>query len=240
MMYIKLTRLDGSPIWLNSAFIVTIEPRKGGGSIVVPIGDGLDYDVREPVEQVLEMLESAPEPKVVPVPAPSMLTPTPDDVSPEAEGAASAPEPKTVEPAAKRTSRGRAKKTAADGESVTKAVHRKTRTKKVDAGASAIESAPAPTESSETVESSEPPDAKPSPAEPAVGSSSAELEADLPPAVEFSAEQVERLRKMAPKSMRKLLNTLTSHFKVSNPDSVVASLREMGVVEVEQEHIVWK
>ena len=46
--FVRLTRLDGSPIWLNASFVVTVEPRKGGGSVVVPIGDGLDYDVKEP------------------------------------------------------------------------------------------------------------------------------------------------------------------------------------------------
>ena len=59
-MFIKLTRLDNSPIWLNASFVVTVEPRKGGGAIVVPIGDGLDYDVREPAEVVLSLLAGAP------------------------------------------------------------------------------------------------------------------------------------------------------------------------------------
>ena len=54
-MYIKLTRLDNTPIWINASFVVTIEPRKGGGSVVVPIGDGLDYDVKETPEAVLSL-----------------------------------------------------------------------------------------------------------------------------------------------------------------------------------------
>jgi len=92
-MFIKLTRFDNRPIWLNASFIVTVEPRKDGvGSVVVPIGDGFDYDVRESVAEILEKLEGAPAATVVPVPAPDCLTKAPADVSPE-------PEPKRERPA---------------------------------------------------------------------------------------------------------------------------------------------
>ena len=85
-MYIKLTRFDNRPVWLNAAFVVTVEPRRdGSGSVVVPIGDGLDYDVRESPEEVLRMLEGCPAPQVVPVPVSDCLTKTPADVSPEPE-----------------------------------------------------------------------------------------------------------------------------------------------------------
>lgn len=85
-MYIKLTRFDNRPVWLNAAFVVTVEPRRdGSGSVVVPIGDGLDYDVRESPEEVLRLLDGCPAPQVVPVPASDCLTKTPVDVSPEPE-----------------------------------------------------------------------------------------------------------------------------------------------------------
>ena len=64
-MYIKLTKLDNAPIWLNAAFIVTIERGRNGGAVVVPVGDGLDYDVRESPEAVLAMLDGAPAAAVV-------------------------------------------------------------------------------------------------------------------------------------------------------------------------------
>ena len=51
-MFIRLTRLDSTPIWINASFVVTVEPRRGGGSIGVPIGDGLAYDVKESPEAV--------------------------------------------------------------------------------------------------------------------------------------------------------------------------------------------
>ena len=85
-MYIKLTRFDNRPVWLNAAFVVTVEPRRdGSGAVVVPIGDGLDYDVRESPEEVLRMLEGCPAPQVVPVPVSDCLTKTPADISPEPE-----------------------------------------------------------------------------------------------------------------------------------------------------------
>lgn len=122
-MYIKLTRIDGSPIWLNASFIVTIEPTKNGGSIVVPIGDGLDYEVKESAEAVLDLLKEAPCAPVVPVPPPKSLAPTSNDVAPgnlEAneiahEHKASAPKKATKAPARTRktASAASAKKTKA-------------------------------------------------------------------------------------------------------------------------------
>ena len=92
MRFIKLTRFDNKPVWLNASFVVTVEPRRDGvGSVVVPIGDGLDYDVREAPEEVLKMLADEPVPAVVPVPVSDGLAPTPGDVSPE-------PEPHREEP----------------------------------------------------------------------------------------------------------------------------------------------
>ena len=120
-MFIKLTRLDNSPIWLNAAFIVTVEPRKGGsGAVVVPIGDGLDYDVRESPDDVLRMLGDAPVPTVVPVPVSDCLTKTPDDVSPESETlpepeppAEPKPAPPPEPPAEKKPTKKRTRKTDA-------------------------------------------------------------------------------------------------------------------------------
>ena len=84
-MYIKLTRMNGRPIWLNASFVVTVEPTRIGGAIVVPIGDGLDFEVRESPETVLALLADAPAPTVVPVRPPRALAPQPEDVSPEEE-----------------------------------------------------------------------------------------------------------------------------------------------------------
>jgi len=190
-MYIKLTRLDNSPIWINAAFVVTVEPRKGGGSVVVPIGDGLDYDVRETTDQVLAMLGDAPASAVVPVPAPKMLAPMPEDVSPDTESLKD--EPPTEKPAEepKPAKRTRRTKKAAESEVEVKPV-RKTRAKAKK------------------------------------------------PAVDFPDDQIERLKKMMPGSMRKLLNTLATQFKTTDAEAVVAFLQERGTIEVEREHVIWK
>ena len=72
-MFIKLTRLNGAPIWINGAYVVTVEKGRQVGSVVVPIGDGLDYDVKETPEQILEMIDGKV-PAVVPVPSSDALT----------------------------------------------------------------------------------------------------------------------------------------------------------------------
>lgn len=180
-MFVKLTRLDGQPIWINASFLVTVEPRKQGGSTVVPIGDGLDYDVRESPEAVLALAAGAPVPTVVPVPTSDALTKTPDDVSPEPER--SAPEPV---------------REAAPAEPPRKVA--RPRTRKAAKKAAAV---PAET-------------------------------------VDFSDEQVERLRKMAPRSAKRLLNALSTQFKVASPESVVQQLVARGVLALEQDHVSWK
>ena len=112
-MYIKLTRMNGRPIWLNASFVVTVEPTPIGGAIVVPIGDGLDYEVRETPETVLALLAGAPVPTVVPVRPPRALAPRPEDVSPEDERP-SDPEPEQPMDEAKPTKRGRRRKKNAE------------------------------------------------------------------------------------------------------------------------------
>ena len=112
-MYIKLTRMNGRPIWLNASFVVTVEPTPIGGAIVVPIGDGLDYEVRETPETVLALLSGAPTPTVVPVRPPRALAPQPEDVSPEDERP-SDPEPEKPMDEAKPAKGGRRRKKNAE------------------------------------------------------------------------------------------------------------------------------
>lgn len=200
-MYIKLTRLDSTPIWINASFIVTVEPRKGGGSIVVPIGDGLDYDVKEPVESVLALLGDAPAPAVVPVPPPPGLAPKTLGVAPEAVPDSATPAPDAPDTAtaapAKKTVRTRVKTKAEEPE---------------DAAAD---------------------DAKPAkkPRAPRKAKK---------PTLELSEDEVARLRKLAPGSVRKLQNTLVSQFRTANPDETVAALAAHGILETDRDHIIWK
>ena len=181
-MFIKLTRFDNRPVWLNAAFIVTVEPRRdGNGAVVVPIGDGLDYDVRETPEEVLRMLDGCPAPKVVPVPVSDCLTKTPDDVSPE-------PEPQKEEPPAPPpTEEKPAKKTA-----------------RVRKPAVAKKAKPA-----------------------------------KKPTLELSDDEVARLGKLAPKSVAKLKNTLSTQFRVADVSETVAALESKGVIKLDGNHVNW-
>ena len=61
-MFIKLTKTDGTPVWLNPEFIVRIEPWKKG-SAVAAAGDG-DFEVLEDPRAILALAGGTP---VVPV-----------------------------------------------------------------------------------------------------------------------------------------------------------------------------
>ena len=191
--FVRLTRLDGSPIWLNASFVVTVEPRKGGGSVVVPIGDGLDYDVRETPEAVLAYLDGAPVPEVVPVPTSDALTPTPDDVSPEGgDDDAKKEEPEAEKPA-KKTARKTAKRKSAAAEKPEKA--------------------------------EEPPAFEQPPAS---------------PAAELLDDEIARLRKMAPRTVKKLQNTLMTQFKSVNAEAALATLVVRGIIVVDGTRVNWQ
>lgn len=184
--FVRLTRLDGSPIWLNASFVVTIEPRKGGGSVVVPIGDGLDYDVREAPEAVLACLDGAPVPEVVPVPTSDALTPTPEDVSPEggrdeAEG-----------------------EDAGGGKSDRKPTGKSAVRKRVEPGNASSVQSPAGTAAGDLLES-----------------------------------ELVRLRKMAPRTLKKLQNTIMTQFKSVNAEAAVASLVTRGILTIDGTRVNW-
>ncbi len=62
-MFIKLMRKAGEPIWIKAESIITVEPARTGGTVVVPMGDGLDYEVVEEPETVLALIAGEPPPK---------------------------------------------------------------------------------------------------------------------------------------------------------------------------------
>ena len=213
-MFIKLTRFDNRPVWLNASFIVTVEPRRdGNGAVVVPIGDGLDYDVRETPAEVLKLLEGAPEPKVVPVPVSDCLTKTPADVSPEPEKKDPPPPPPPAPaPAAPEVSAAEeAPQVEESGKKPRKRTMRKT-TK------SAVEKKPRAAKKAD----------EPKPEPPAA-----------PLKLELSDDQVARLRKMAPKSLAKIKNTLATQFHVGDVVGTVAALAEKGIYKIDGNHIEW-
>lgn len=209
-MFIKLTKKDGSPVWINASFLVTVEPSRFGGSVVVPIGDGLDYDVREKPEEILALASGAPAPAVVPVPPPAALAVSRDPV-PEA------PAPtEPVEPAPEAPKRKRAV--------------RKAKSAKAEEEASA-EDAPPPAEASgDAAEATKPAKKAAKPRAKAAAKK---------PRFEFPDEYLARLRKLAPGSVRKLNNTLLSQFKIDDPEPVMLYLVDRKVIALENDHVIW-
>ena len=207
-MYIKLTRFDNRPVWLNAAFVVTVEPRRdGSGSVVVPIGDGLDYDVRESPEDVLRMLEGCPAPQVVPVPVSDCLTKTPADVSPEPMDTrgGETPPPQDGKPQRGETPPPPSDK-APRGVAVSAAQEEKPAKKPVRAKKPAAVKKAKPAKK---------------------------------PVLELSDEEVTRLGKLAPKSIAKLKNTLSTQFRVADVSETVAALEAKGVIKLDGNHVSW-
>ena len=226
-MYIKLTKLDNTPIWINAAFVVTVEPaRNGMGSIVVPIGDGLDYDVRETPTEVLALLAGEPSPTVVPVPPPPGLTKTPNDVSPEA------PEEPLPGKSARKVRGRKAKAVSAEGEEKRPASRAKRGKSKAETSEPGEETvAPPPVEALQAA-----------PAETETPGAAVEQVPDIFASAtvdDFTEDQISRLRKMAPKSIRKLTNTLTSQFRVMDADRVIRILQDRGCLSLDGDHITW-
>lgn len=203
-MFIKLTRLDNTPIWINASFIVTIEPRRDGGATVVPIGDGLDYDVKEKTETVLGLLDGVPAPEVVPVPAPPGLAPKSMGVEPDAKEAPA----ETVEAPAAPTPRKTASRTRAKAKTAT---------------------------SSETSEESADADAAEKPAAKKTSSRKAKK-----PPLPLSDDELARLRKQAPRTVRKLQNALAAQFKTDDAEAAIAALAAHEILSLDGERITWR
>ena len=211
-MYIKLTRFDNRPVWLNAAFVVTVEPRREGtGSVVVPIGDGFDYDVRESPEEVLRMLEGCPAPQVVPVPVSDCLTKTPADVSPEPERKPAVTTPVTP-PSGPSGLLRRGICEGADGTVVEVPAAKPAAPAEKPAKKAAKPRKPAATKKPKVTKK---------------------------PVLELSDEEVARLGKLAPKSIAKLKNTLSTQFRVSDVSETVAALEAKGVIKLDGNHVNW-
>ena len=153
VQFLRLTRLDGTSVWINSAFVVTVEPRKGGGAVVVPVGDGLDYDVKESPEVVVALLSGEPVPEPPAAPAPE-----------------AAPPPAPATPAKKASPVAAARKPSVAG---------------------------------------------------------------------LTEEELVRLRKMAPRTVKKLQNTLATQFKSADAAAAMSELEASGEFTVEGTRVKW-
>lgn len=222
-MFIKLTRTDGRPIWINPEFVVTVEDRKGGGAIVVPAGDGLDYDVRESPDAVMRMCGgvAAATPPVLEQPSAGSA----DQPAEEPAGQV-AEEPTEALPMqdAPAVSAAQAEATVQALREKVKRLRKATESEKPEASAA---------EKPGTKPKEE--DAKPKPAaKPRKRTSRGKK-----PAIDLTDEQMARLRKMAPGSRQKLLNTL-AHLKVPDAEATAVALIAHKVIEIlPDNHVNW-
>ena len=213
-MFIRLTKKDGTFVWLNTEYIVTVEPVRTGGTIVVPVGDGLDYEVRESAETIISLVEGTSVAEIAatvaetPEEAPAEATPaeapvfeqTEVEVKSEAESAAAVAAVIQLTPP----------EAPAEGKPAKRA--RKTKGRPVPAGTPATEG------------------------ERKVVRHRAARKTPL----ELTEDQLARIRAMAPRSVKRLSNTLSSQFDVIEPETVIRSLVEHDIITVdEQSHITW-
>ena len=110
-MFIKLTKSDGSPVWMNPEFIVRVEPWKSGSAVAVA-GDG-DFEVRETPQAIMSLVNApaAPTPKPPEVPKPKQAKEAKPEQEPEAE---TEPEQATPGETPKRKPHSRRKKAEAE------------------------------------------------------------------------------------------------------------------------------
>ena len=218
-MFIKLTQLDGKPIWFNQAYIVTVEPRrKGTGALVVPLGDGLDYEVLESTDAIIEALGGAVKPAATPnVSSSANKNSSESDKISKSAAPLEAPDfridgglivpapPPATEPQTVAKKKKATAVTAAKTTKATKTTTRKTATKST-AKTTATKKKKKPA---------------------------------LPP-LPLTEEQLMRLQKMSPGSLRKLVNTLMSQFAVAETSPVVDALCAHEIISItDQGHVDW-
>ena len=224
-MFIKLTRTDGRPIWINPEFVVTVEDRKGGGSIVVPAGDGLDYDVKESPDAVMRMCAGEM------------------PLSTAEQSVARPVEPKAEEPTEALPMQDAPDVSVAQAEATVQALREKVKRLRKTTGAKKGESAGgnAPAEGQEVPSGAPPAEQvrqKP-PAEEAKPKPRKRTSRGKKPAIDLTDEQMARLRKMAPGSRQKLLNTL-AHLKVPDAEATAVALIAHKVIEIlPDNHVNW-
>ena len=224
-MFIKLTRLNGAPIWINGAYVVTVEKGRQVGAVVVPIGDGLDYDVKETPEQILAMIDGKVE-KVVPVPASDALTLGETGAAVLEAAAAKEAEAAKAEPVKSAAVEAKVEV----GEPVKSAAE------------IAEESAAVAVEAVKAVETAKTAKKRSTVAKRAVKSSTkAKTSRAKKPVLDLDEKQIERLIKQKPGTKKRLINTLESQFKTASSEATVAALIAHGVVKMdENEKIDWQ
>ena len=230
-MFIRLTQLNGKPIWFNQDYIVTVEPSKGKGALVVPLGDGLDYEVLESPGAIIEALGGfiGPSSPAVSHKSPSKAAAEPVAAEPLEEpdfridGGLIVPVQPPSQPSVKA-----GKKPEVPQETSTKKPAAAKRNAKSAAASEKPVKATGEKKPRKTVKKSASP-------------KSPRARKKAPPAIPLTEEQLVRLQKMSPGSMRKLVNTLMSQFAIAETAPVVDALIAREMISVtDQGHIDWK
>lgn len=226
-MYVKLTQLNGKPIWFNQDYVVTVEPSKKGGALVVPLGDGLDYEVLESPAAIVESLGGS----LVPSPPAVSFQPPPETEKSVAPEEPSMPEFRIdgglVVPMAPD---GRPSAFADKKEDVPAAAKKKRATEKRSTKATTAPKTDAAAGKKTRTAARKT----------ATSKGKASRKKALPP-ISLTDEQLVRLQKMSPGSMRKLVNTLMSQFAIAETTPVVDALMAREIISVtDQGHVNWK
>jgi len=244
-MFIKLTRIDGQDVWFNSQYVVTVEPRKGSGALVVPLGDGIDYEVRESPEMIVAALggDLAPgKAKHLP-PAASVVAKPPSVVPADkvAKPSAAVPEAEPELPDFRINSAAapvpfelRNVPEAAEADVVATPPAKKTVRRKRTTAKTAADETPSAAKKETSAEA-------PSEAAPKKKTvrKATTRKPKLPP-MPLTDEQLVRLQKMAPGNAKRLANTLKAQFALEETESVIAALQAHGVITInEQGRISW-
>ena len=254
-MFIKLTRIDGQDVWFNSQYVVTVEPRKGSGALVVPLGDGIDYEVRESPEMIVAALGGDLAPgkakrlsPAAPVEAkPPSVAPADKAAKPSAVPADKVAKPSAAVPEAEPELpdfRINAAATpvpfelrnvpeAAAAAAVPPPEKKTVRRKRTTAKTAADES---PSVAKKEVSVEAPSEAVP---KKKTVRKATTRKPKLPP-MPLTDEQLVRLQKMAPGNAKRLANTLKAQFALEETEPVIVALQAHGVITVnEQGRISW-
>lgn len=220
-MFIRLTKKDGSCIWVNSRFIVTVEPVRSGGAIVVPFGDGLDYEVRESPESIIARADGTTEDELAVALQEAIMQDSPSGEPATEER----DEPVVSEPVFE----------AVEVPQVSEA-------ESAAAVAAVTQLMPKPEEEKSTKRARKA-KTRPVPA----GTPATEGERKIPrkraarkTVLDLTDDQLSRVRSMAPRSVKRLTNTLSSQFAVVDPETTVRALVEHDIITIDdQSHITW-
>ena len=221
-MFIRLTKRDGSPVWINTDFIVTVEALRSGGAVVVPSGDGLDYEVRESAEDIFKLIgeDEVQEVAISETPVPETPAEPENQAKPENQAEVEAPvfegaplpDMSETEAASAVTA---VMQLSPNAEPVPERPSKKARKKRV-------RKEPTETPAPET-------ERKPV-------RRRAARKTPLP----LTEDQLNRVRTMAPRSVKRLSNTLSSQFSVTDAESTLRAMVEHDIIQIDdQSHSTW-